>query len=1736
MDDHMGDQHDQQHQKHQHQHQHQHQMFSVRIVGIDHYMARPVDGLDALQSPLTGGHAGLVPIIRIFGATPAGQKTCLHVHKASHRCLLAPGFQFIESVLPYFYIPYDDDLPQQPTEALAYVKKLAAAVEKSTEYSGPVTGAEGGVPTVRRRARCLHSVTLVRARPFYGYNVEEKLFVKIILYKPHDVGRIASVLQSGAVLNRKFQPHEAHIPYLLQFKASVSTRFMSHSGTTGLFDQQAEGHVMFAQIDFNLQGMGHIHLSKVKFRNPLPIRAGVRNSQESSSQHSDGISPASDTVQGAQASLHSVRGGLTSVARSSLWTQRTAPADWQWGGGNGQRPPERQTYCELEADGCAEDILNGQDSHHVDLNVAPDDLKMVQSLAPIWEEERLRGHSMPDAVSSLPPRPKSPVRTPHPFKEDAGVRATIRRLAKLPQFASLLPSPSPPQPSPPSQPTLPELVTPLNLTQIACPTPDAAAAFNLQLFPALTQRINTDARHVEEEEEEHMEEDDKQDKEEKEHEQLVQLSLAIPEILGGEHHHHFSDAESDISVDDKRLHRLVKDAREAGNEDVDHESQECQDILDSLTHEDDNDNANDKDKRKDQDDEDKTHNNGQEDKYHNTELAERPSSAMEHPSTELLHTTTVSKRKLEPQQDNNMLSTSNKKQRIGTVILKYAFNVPEFHHWGKDLPRATNMAGLTSRAVGRKKLQKDSNLAAQRKPIVLAAVKPPPSRKAVEAWLAAQRTASDEVKLSAGKANVAGDTFVMDPNTGKLVPAGNTEAIMYATPSSEADTQEDGTHARPASPKYNEGYLLSTIAITEMASRRQSTSTRGTAVPSEHPKQPGVMSTARKHAGDISQISPPGGMSSGKTTPMSQLGFKLALDPHAGQQVTLMSIEVHSNTRGDLLPNPQYDAVRAIIFSVQENSSDVSDLLTIALVNCADEKLEFYKSCDAVPGCDVRLLSSETAILDEFVSEMRHWDADIVTGYDVQGGSVGYLLERSVVINYNLHQQLSRTPNIPIDRDRMDDEWGRTHGSGFTIPGRISLNVWRLMRGEVKLNIYTFEVVTAAVLRRRVPHIPARTLTQWFDNVALRWKCLSYFARRCEINLQLLDQLDMVNRTAEFARVFGIDFYSVISRGSQYRVESMLLRLARTQNYVLISPSKQQVAEQPGMECLPLVMEPESRFYADPVIVLDFQSLYPSMVIAYNLCYSTCLGRVNPINPRVLGVTTMRVPNGMLDRAKDMLLAPNGIMFVAKHVRKGVLPRLLSEILDTRIMVKGAMKRAAPTDHILQRVLNARQFGLKLIANVTYGYTAAGFSGRMPCSEIADSIVQTGRATLERAIQMVESNPAWGARVVYGDTDSMFVLVPGRSRGDAHRIGAEIAAAVTAINPAPVTLQMEKVYHPCILLSKKRYVGYKYESAAQTVPVFDAKGIETVRRDSCGAVAKTLEASLRKLFETKDLSLVKHYLQRQWAKVHSGRINLQDFVFAKEVKLGTYSARYDIIPPAAIVASKAMANDPRAEPRYGERVPYVVIYGEPGARLIDTVVSPRVLVESNGAMRLHATYYITKQIVPTLMRAFSLLGADVRAWYNNMPRAMRAAPTKRLASTAFLDNYTNMDNNNNHSNKRGGGERGATIDHFYLSRHCAVCGEVASGGQLVCSKCAAEPHVTMTTLTRRAAELEQRYAATVTVCAHCGGADGRHAGRIVCDSLDCGVYFLRRKLVGEARTARATAAAFGCHVAPSDLF
>ena len=855
-------------------------------------------------------------------------------------------------------------------------------------------------------------------------------------------------------------------------------------------------------------------------------------------------------------------------------------------------------------------------------------------------------------------------------------------------------------------------------------------------------------------------------------------------------------------------------------------------------------------------------------------------------------------------------------------------------------------------------------------------------------------------------------------------------------------------------------------------------------------------SQLRSEAKKLSQIEGP--------TQKNKHGFKYSQKQdstsvqHDTQYMSIMSLEVHVSTRGSLAPNPDEDQVASIFWCVQTDDEDIEvntnkEGMHMGIIAIADEPSTAKKIARNV-NFDVDEEQTELDALTRLVDIVRFYDPDILTGYEVHNSSWGYCIERArVKYDLNLCDEISRMKSQSHGRFGKDeDRWGFNHTSTIRVTGRHTINIWRAMRGELNLLQYTMENVVYHLLHQRIPHYAFADLTKWYKskNPRDQAKVIEYFTSRTQIDLEILEANELVPRTSEQARLLGVDWFSVISRGSQFKVESLMFRIAKPENFVLVSPSRRQVGGQNALECLPLVMEPQSDFYTSPLLVLDFQSLYPSVMIAYNYCYSTFLGRVvSWRGTNKMGFSDYRRENRLIELLKDYInIAPNGIMYAKTEVRKSLLAKMLSEILETRVMVKSGMK-VDKDDKTLQRLLNNRQLALKLIANVTYGYTSASFSGRMPCSEIADSIVQTGRETLEKAIALIHSVERWGAEVVYGDTDSLFVYLKGRTRDQAFDIGEDIARTITKMNPRPVKLKFEKVYHPCVLLAKKRYVGFKYESRDQQVPEFDAKGIETVRRDGTPAEQKIEENALKVLFRTADLSQVKSFFQAQCAKIMRGKVSIQDFCFAKEVKLGTYSDKGPP-PPGALISARRMLEDPRLEPQYGERVPYVVVTGGPGARLIDRCVAPEVLL-NDAQSELDAEYYISKNLIPPLERIFNLVGANVRQWYDEMPKFQRI---RRVDAGLIID----------------GKEMGMskkTMESYMKSSTCLVCREALDIEAPLCQSCFEQAPQSLLNLKARLIREERKKAQLAKVCRSCSGLAWNE--EVKCDSKDCPVFYSR---------------------------
>jgi DNA polymerase zeta len=831
----------------------------------------------------------------------------------------------------------------------------------------------------------------------------------------------------------------------------------------------------------------------------------------------------------------------------------------------------------------------------------------------------------------------------------------------------------------------------------------------------------------------------------------------------------------------------------------------------------------------------------------------------------------------------------------------------------------------------------------------------------------------------------------------------------------------------------------------------------------------------------------------------SQLQEKTSVRHEAGY-MSVMSLEIHVNTREAFLPDPKKDEISCVFWCFQSEDSSTTNFQSgksvhsgiLALSKAGDfaRQILHHKRID-----EIIEESTEIDLLTRTVDIVRKHDPDIITGFEVHNSSWGYLIERAQLqFGFDFGSEISRTKSdFRKAAGRGDDKWNFNQTSTVRITGRHTINIWRAMRGELNLLQYTMENIVFHILQRRIPHYSYADLTKWYKSTKPReiLRVIDYYTSRVRLDLDILEHNELVPRLSEQARLLGVDFFSVVSRGSQFKVESLMFRIAKPENFLLISPSRKQVGQQNALECLPLVMEPQSAFYPDPVLVLDFQSLYPSIMIAYNYCYSTFLGRVvNWRGQNKMGFTDYSRSPGLLETLKNEVnIAPNGMIYVKPDIRKSLLAKMLGEILETRVMVKSGMKQDKE-DKILQRLLNNRQLALKLIANVTYGYTSASFSGRMPCSEIADSIVQTARETLEKAIALIHSVDRWGAEVVYGDTDSLFISLKGRTREQAFDIGEDIVKAVTDMNPRPVKLKFEKVYQPCVLLAKKRYVGFKYETRSQVTPEFDAKGIETVRRDGTPAEQKIEEKALKILFQTADLSKVKSYFQSQCAKIMRGKISIQDFCFAREVKLGTYSDR-GTLPPGAMISAQKMLEDPRAEPQYGERVPYVVVSGAPGSRLIDRCVDPNVLLQ-NDYKELDADYYILKNIIPPLERIFNLVGANVKQWYEQMPKYQRVRK---------LDNT--------HEATKDSALRKRIMESYLKASTCIICQVILEDERSICVECMNRQPESLLALRERLQTDDEINTRLHRICRSCG--DLPFGDEVRCDSKDCPVFYTRRR-------------------------
>ncbi|GIL43515.1 hypothetical protein Vafri_1224, partial [Volvox africanus] len=228
----------------------------------------------------------------------------------------------------------------------------------------------------------------------------------------------------------------------------------------------------------------------------------------------------------------------------------------------------------------------------------------------------------------------------------------------------------------------------------------------------------------------------------------------------------------------------------------------------------------------------------------------------------------------------------------------------------------------------------------------------------------------------------------------------------------------------------------------------------------------------------------------------------------------------------------------------------------------------------------------------------------------------------------------------------------------------------------------------------------------------------SYILRRVDVVVRLTSQLATLPEAFEMARVTGLTIPQVMYNAQMIRTWSLLHRYAHRQNYII--GGRQEAG---NLIESPFLMHPiENRtagLYRSPVATLDFASLYPSLYRAYNLCYTTL---VHPDDVDTVG-------------RERCGFTPTGHAFVKPEVRQGILPTILAALMAARAATRAKLK-ATRYDAIASAVLDSRQKALKITANALYGFTGAAASP-LQCLPLADSCLAYGAAACRAAIQTI---------------------------------------------------------------------------------------------------------------------------------------------------------------------------------------------------------------------------------------------------------------------------------------------------------------------------------------------------------------------------------------------------------------
>ena len=555
----------------------------------------------------------------------------------------------------------------------------------------------------------------------------------------------------------------------------------------------------------------------------------------------------------------------------------------------------------------------------------------------------------------------------------------------------------------------------------------------------------------------------------------------------------------------------------------------------------------------------------------------------------------------------------------------------------------------------------------------------------------------------------------------------------------------------------------------------------------------------------------------------------------------------------------------------------------------------------------------EKDILWKFLEMIWKEDPDIITGYNIDGYDLELLSERYK--KYGMDFLIGRDKSKP---QRIVGQFWRLHG-------RVIEDAWWAVKKELRLKQETLQAVAMHLFGEGKLDVDRTNIDEEWEKD--KGKVIEYCKKDAELALRILLRIGIINKYLDLATVTKFPLEDVIHSGTSTWVDSLLIREADRHNIGV--PLQGQERKSRKIEGGYVhTIEPGLYHW---VCVLDFKSMYPSIIIKYNICFTT------------------------LSKDGD-IVSPTGVRFLSKEKREGLIPKLLAELMKKRDELKRKMKE----DPDNRDYYDGLQKAVKILMNTFYGVLASSFY-RFTNPDIGASITAFARDTIKRIIAELESE---GIKVVYGDTDSVFFQSPYEDLENTIEFGMKKAEEIS--RREKLILEFEKILEPFFSHgAKKRYVGriiWPEEEKGNMV----VRGYEIRRTDSFDLQSEAQRAVFEKILDG-DIQGAIELAREIVSKVRAGKVPIESLVISRTVKDFKFYKNPDSMPNVQ-AARKLIKMGQEFIP--GMKVAWIVVNARGSKQDVEPYI-PGMEFNRKPDYR-----YYARRVAETLARITDVFGVD----------------------------------------------------------------------------------------------------------------------------------------------------------------